>query len=198
MTDPVAVTRATYDTIAVEYERRTRTPFAGLADDVDAFASALPVSALVADVGCGPGRDAALLSERGPVVVRLDLSLAMLRMGDRSRAVQADMRALPLRSDSLDGVWCQAAMLHVPLADAPLALAEFGRVVRRDGVLYLAVAEGDGEGWQTDVHSGEHRWFAHHRVDSLSALLAGAGFSVRDVTRRSSHRDWLVVRARRR
>jgi SAM-dependent methyltransferase len=198
MTDPVAATRATYDVIASDFERRTRTPFADLIADLDGFVSALPLGARVADVGCGPGRDAALLRERGVTVIPLDFSMEMLRIGDRSRAVQADMRALPLQSTSLDGVWCQAAMLHIPLAGVPAVLSEFGRVLRPGGKLYLTVAEGDGEGWQTGGYDGEIRWFAHHRVDSLAALLTGAGFATTGVRQRTSHREWLVITADRR
>lgn len=195
MTDPVSTTRSTYDSIAVEFERVTRNPFSGHGDDLDAFVSMLAPGARVADVGCGPGRDAALLRERGVAVVRLDLSMAMLRLGDHSARAQVDMRVLPVRSGSLDGVWCHAALLHIPLADAPRVVAELGRVVRPAGALHLAVAEGDGEGWQTDLYDGAPRWFAHHRIEGLSVMLDQAGFVVEDVRRHSSHRDWLVVRA---
>jgi ubiquinone/menaquinone biosynthesis C-methylase UbiE len=107
------------------------------------------------------------------MVVRLDLSMARLRMGEPCGAVQADMRALPLKSASVDGLRCQAAMLHVPLADVPGVLSEFGRVVTAIGRLHLTLAEGDGEGWQSDLYDGEPRWFTHHRVDSLGHARRG-------------------------
>jgi ubiquinone/menaquinone biosynthesis C-methylase UbiE len=197
MTDPVAGTRETYDAIAAEFDRLTREPWAELAADVEAFVTRLPTGALVADVGCGPGRDAALLRARGVEVIRLDVSLAMLRIGERSRAVQADMRALPLRSRSLEGLWCQAALLHVPLADVPAVLAEFARVAKAGGPLHLTVAEGDGEGWQSDMYGGKPRWFAHHRRDSLMSALADAGFTTTRVRHRLIHRHWLAIQARR-
>jgi SAM-dependent methyltransferase len=109
----VTVTQSTYDTIAAEFERRTRSGFEGLAEEMAAFTAPLPAGARVADVGCGPGGDTGLLERRGYWVARLDLSEQMLRLGDGSRVVSA------------------------------------------------------------------------------------AGFAVRQVVRRSSHRDWLVVRAER-
>jgi ubiquinone/menaquinone biosynthesis C-methylase UbiE len=130
-------------------------------------------------------------------VLGLDLSAGMLRVGGLPDVAQADMRALPLATAALDGVWCNAALLHVPLADVPGTLAEFARVVRPDGALHLTVAEGDGEGFQSDLYGGRTRWFSHHRLDPLTALLAGAGFNVHSVYRRSSHRDWLTLGATR-
>ncbi len=121
--------------------------------------------------------------------------MGMLRIGGLSDVVQADMRELPLVTASLDGVWSHAALLHLPLADAPLALAEFARVLRRGGALHLTVAEGDGEGYQTDLYGGRPRFFAHHREDGLVAALAAAGFVTVQVERDSSHRDWLTVDA---
>ncbi|WP_433047945.1 class I SAM-dependent methyltransferase [Dactylosporangium sp. CS-033363] len=108
------------------------------------------------------------------------------------------MRALPFQAGSLDGVWCQAALLHVPLGGVPAVLAEFGRVVRAGGPWQLTVAEGDGEGWQSELYDGNPRWFAHHRADSLTAMLADAGFAAGRVRRRSANREWLAVRARKR
>ncbi len=59
----------------------------------------------VLDVGCGSGRHAAPLLRRGARLVGLDLSWALLR---RARAaapnplIRADMRALPVRPESMD------------------------------------------------------------------------------------------------
>lgn len=51
-------------------------------------------------------------------------------------------------------------------------------MLRRGGLLHLAVAEGDGEGWQSDQYDGQPRWFAHHREAPLAALLWADGFTV--------------------
>ena len=63
----------------------------------------------------------------------------------------------------------------------------------------MAVAEGDGEGYEVAANYGSdaQRWFAHYRAEDLSARLGAAGFAVVSVRRWGLHRDWLGVRARR-
>jgi len=194
----VHVTRAHYDDVAHEFEQRSREPYEELQAHLDAFREQLPPDARVADVGCGPGRDTALLRERGLRVLGLDLSMGMLRVIERDDVAQADMRMLPIRTAGLDGVWCNAAMLHLPLADVPRTVAEFARVLRPGGALHLLVAEGDGEGWQVSPYDKHRRrWFSHHREEPLARMLADAGLEVSYVERRSRNRDWLLLRATR-
>jgi hypothetical protein len=105
------------------------------------------------------------------------------------------MRWLPLRAGSAHAIWCSAALLHIPRRAVPAVLAEFARVMRPGGELYLSVAEGDGEGFEAAAHYGSdrRRWFTCHREPALTALLAGAGFAVHQVRRHRAHRDWLSV-----
>ena len=109
------------------------------------------------------------------------------------------MRQLPLRTGAVGGVWCQAALLHLPRALVPAVLGEFARAVRPGGQLYLAVAEGDGEAWEVATNDGadRRRWFTYHREPELTGLLDDAGFVVRAVRRNHAHRDWLRLQATR-
>jgi len=198
MTDPVGRTRATYDEVAAEYAARAATPWPELDRLMSAFLVRLPERPRVLDAGCGPGRDTLLLRGRGARVLGLDLSFGMLRSQSLARVVQADMRAVPLRDAALDGVWCSAALLHVPRDDVPQVLDEFARVTRRSGLLHLAVAEGDGEGWESGHYgSDQPRWFVRHRESQLDELLASAGWRVVDVSRLSHSRAWLYLLAHR-
>jgi SAM-dependent methyltransferase len=151
------------------------------------------------DVGCGPGREMSMLRDLGVHVIGFDLSLGQLRVGGTSSVAQADMRRLPLPDSIADGVWCRAALLHVARAHVPAVLGEFARVIRPGGELCLAVAEGDGEGWEVarNYASSGRRWFTYHREAELSAKLAGAGFAVHRTQRNQTHRDWLSTNASR-
>ncbi|MEQ4207070.1 class I SAM-dependent methyltransferase [Actinopolymorpha sp. B9G3] len=200
MAEPIAETQETYDAIASEYLRRNSTVDSrSLNDDIAALAAVLPPGSWVADVGCGPGREVRAMRANGFRVVGLDLSAGQLRTGGLTGAARADMRQLPLRTGSMDAVWCQAALLHLPRADVPGVLAEFARAVRIGGRLHLSVADGDGEAWEVAFNYGSHRrrWFTYHRAPDLAAHLAAAGFVVQEVRRTTSFRDWLGIDARR-
>jgi ubiquinone/menaquinone biosynthesis C-methylase UbiE len=196
--DASRITRDTYDQLADRFAASNRMPWPELDRRMAAFMVRLPERPTVLDAGCGPGRDTLLLRGRGARAVGLDVSFGMLRAQSLARAVQADMRALPVRDQAVDAVWCQAAMLHVPRPDVPRVLGEFTRVTRPAGVLHLGVAEGDGEGWEHDAYGTNHsRWFVRHRFEPLRELLAGAGWTVTDAERLHHVRDWLYVLAHR-
>ncbi|MDG4826311.1 class I SAM-dependent methyltransferase [Asanoa sp. WMMD1127] len=199
MIEPTRETRETYDRIATEYAQRKADVDARLVRDLSELAAAVPPGGVVVDVGCGPGREVGLLRERGFLVLGLDLSLGQLRAGRVGGVAQADMRTLPVRNGSVDAVWCQAALLHLPRPAVPAALAEFARVVRPGGALFLAVAEGDDADWEVARNYGSdlRRWFTYHREPDLTAALATAGFTVHTVRRETALRDWMAVHARR-
>lgn len=175
--DQVAATTAAYERIAARWaaawgDARHR------ADVRRSFAAKLRAGALVVDAGCGPGRDVAGLRDLGLRVVGVDRSPAMLAQARCPLPlVVADLRALPLPSAALDGVWAVASLLHLPKATAPQALGEWRRVLRPGGLLFLEVKEGDGEIWQ-DEPEDVRRFYAYYRSAELDGLLHAAGFRV--------------------
>jgi len=198
----VSETMDTYDRIATAYARANPpgSGYPGFAEDIGWLRDAVETGGWVADVGCGPGNDVAVLRGTGLRVIGLDLSAGQLRAGYLPGVAQADMRALPLRPASMEGIWCIAALLHLPRPAVTAALDEFARVVRPGGVLCLTVAEGDGDGFEEVVNDDTplRRWFTYHREEPLRELLATAGFRVAATRRARSHRDWLHLRAHRR
>jgi SAM-dependent methyltransferase len=195
-------TRAAYDRIAPAYlERNGGPPPPELIASVDRFAATLGPGARVLDLGCGPGIHTAWLRERGLRAVGGDLSTGMLDQACRFAGpplVQLDMRALPFPSGSFDGVWWMASLLHLPKAEAPIALAEARRVLVPGGLLAFDVQEGEGETWQDNYGTGLPRFFARYGSDEMVAMLEAAGFavSIRERTAASA-RAWLGFLARR-
>lgn len=177
-------TRAAYERIAADYaqaqqDRSSMLPL------IDRFVSLLPPAGVVLDIGCGPGFDTAVLRQRGLRAIGLDYTYAMLQAGRRELklrlpVVQADMRHLPLRGD-IDGIWCSAALLHLPRSEAPGVLRGFWRALRPGGVLCLSVKRGDGDAW-TPISYGHEasRFFAYWQPPALDALLETAAFTLID------------------
>lgn len=132
------------------FTRGTAQEVAFVADEIEERCG--PLAGLrIVDLGCGPGRHAIALADRGAEVVGIDVARRFLDVaasaatGQRSpRWVRADARRLPLTTGSCDVVvsLCQGAFGVPPIGsgdrtDAEI-VAEVARILRPDGLLVLS------------------------------------------------------------
>lgn len=175
----VRQTIETYDRIADGYSQRWKDRSV-MARAVARFTGVLEPGATVLDVGCGPGFDCVSLRNSGLRVFGMDLSWGMLRAAREHYSgayMQADMRRLPF-SGGVDGVWCNAALLHLSRADARHTLGEFHRVLKNNGILYLALKEGQGETQRSETYGPDApRYFTYWQAEQLDATLQESGFT---------------------
>ncbi|MFC4013803.1 methyltransferase domain-containing protein [Nonomuraea purpurea] len=106
----------------------------------------LPLGAAVVDVGCGAGRAAAELADRGARAIGVDPADEMLTLA-RHRWPEADFRAghacaLPLGDGEVAGY--RADKVFHEIADAAEALAEARRVLAPGGRAVLTGQDWDG------------------------------------------------------
>ncbi|WP_433680508.1 class I SAM-dependent methyltransferase [Nocardia sp. CA-119907] len=143
-------TRYSYDKVADRYadelgdELRHKPLDRGL---LDVFAELAGVG-VVADIGCGPAHIAAALAARGVRAIGMDLSPAMCAAARRTTSVPvcaADMTALPVRSQSLAGLVCLYAVIHLDESQRAAAYAEFARVLRPGGHALIAFHTSDAD-----------------------------------------------------
>src|SRR5215475_6297226 len=158
-------------------------------------AAAVQPRSRVLDVSTGTGEAAAMaapLVGTDGLVVGADISPAMLASartrlhGSPFLPVAADGQALPFGDASFDAVVCQLGLQFFP--DPARGVAEFRRVLRKDGSLAICVISIPDRapmwGNLADVLSRflpELRdvlflSFALHDPDRLQAMLTGAGF----------------------
>jgi len=108
--------------------------------DVAAQAGLGPNS-VVTDVGCGRGNHCVEFEKRfGCRAIGIDLVQPPLRSalldqdrGSRIEFIQGNIEQLPIRTRSVDFVWCRDMLVHV--SDVSVGLGECSRILRDDGKL---------------------------------------------------------------
>lgn len=177
----VELTQQAYDATADRYAARWNT-----ADPMEEakrrFLAVAGSPSAVVDLGCGTGRDMSWFADRGLRVVGIDRSAAMLSIAKRTaptaRLIQADVRQLPLRSESVDAWWACASLLHLPPAGMATALSEARRVTRHDGVGLVTVREGVGARLERVSNTGHRRYFCYWTADDLDHAVERAGWRI--------------------
>ena len=95
----------------------------------------------VCDLGCGPGQVARYLQEQGAYAFGIDGSSAMVRTAATAHPnvpfVQADMRTLPLTTQSLGAIAAFYALIHIPPQELTRTILEWRRVLVRGGLLLI-------------------------------------------------------------
>ncbi len=110
-----------------------------------------PAGRDIVDVGCGGGALVRGLRSRGARVVGVEISEQQLApalardAGSDARYLVGCAQALPLADASADIVVFMRTLHHVPATDLTPSLREACRVLRSDGVVYVAepLAQGD-------------------------------------------------------
>ena len=108
---------------------------------------------LAIDVGCGPGRLAGTLRDRGVTCVGLDTSAGLLREArttSDAQFIQGDAQALPFADAQFDRVLAMNALYHMP--NWQQALREMRRVVRPGGRVVISTNGADAMKRIYDVH----------------------------------------------
>ncbi len=166
---------------------------------LDSFLDQLLPGAHVLELGCGGGRDAARMAERGFPVDATDGTAAMVRKAKERFGIDARQ----MRFDELDAlacydaVWAHACLLHVARADLPGILCRIHRALQPGGWHYASYKLGDGEG---RCQLGR----LHNFPDPgwLERCYRSAGFTVENVVRFRGEgadgtvRDWLALTVR--
>ncbi|VEG40476.1 type 11 methyltransferase [Mycolicibacterium flavescens] len=187
-----------YDSNAEIYAERFQ--FVDLGEDRRRFLQHLPKSTgLVLDAGCGPGRDLGFFMRDGFPAIGLDKSAELLRIARSAghAVVHGDLRELPFESGSFAGIWACASLVHLPNAELACALAEFKRVLRPGGSLFVSVRHGCGIEERFDP-SGHRRWFYLYTAPEIRRLLLESGFVDIDaeVQPGAAHGTWINAHAR--
>lgn len=184
--DTVSLPKATLDAIAegtlAHYEHRAPEFREGTRDHdvsqniralLDAIARPAPLTIL--DFGCGPGRDLQAFSKLGHRAIGLDGTASFVTMARADSGCEVwhqNFFTLSLPPGLFDGVFANASLFHVPVAELPRVLGQLHATLRDDGVLFCSNPRGsNSEGWSSG------RYGAYHDLEAWRGYMTAAGFA---------------------
>lgn len=156
-----------YQEHSQEYAEKTRAM--EMQNFIHRWARLLPPHAQVADLGCGAGRDLRLFKAQGLTATGIDISPKMAALAEeysQCPVYVADLQNLPILSESQDGIWLCAVLVHLPPEQWPAALSEVLRIARDGAVVFIAVKQGTGT-----VRTPDGRLFWLYTQEQIHELL---------------------------
>jgi len=170
----------TYNKIASIYAKYTYEKL--LQFQLTKFISLLP-GKKVLDAGCGSGRDVSYFLEEGLDAMGIDLSEGMIEEA-KKRVKKGNFKImnfldLKFKDKTFDGIWSMAGFLHTSREDLKKALKEFYRVLKEEGILYIAVVEGEGEREiKKKKYQNEPRTYVFYKKEELEKYLNESNFKI--------------------
>jgi len=142
----------TYGNIAVHFHGTRRHPW----PDTKNFITKFSPDARIIDIGCGNGRNAVYMAQRGSRVTGLDMSPELLQLarenasekelGHLCEFIRGDLTELPFSNNNFDGGLYIASLHHLATEDERLAsLNELSRVLRPGARALVSVWDRDQE-----------------------------------------------------
>jgi SAM-dependent methyltransferase len=172
------VTIAEYQATAASF--RAGTWDHDVSQNRDALVAALPRHpGKILDVGCGPGRDLLAFQQQGHTVVGLDATPAFVVMAQQTvgcEVWQQSFLSLDLPPATFDGIFANAALIHVPQAEMVRVLQDLHRALVPQGAIVLSMCRGAGEGYV--ARPTGYRYVAGWEFATLAPCLEQAGFTI--------------------
>lgn len=193
--DPNRATVSSFNLHAIEYAAATLSfsKFPGLEEQVKSFSMRLE-GCRVVEIGAGSGRDFSHLERAATFSIATDASKKLLELVSAPNRVVADVRSLPFRCGSLDGLWCSAVLHHLDRADLPAALAECRRILRAGGLIGVSVKQSTCDGYMNHPIIGAC-WFCSIDATAMYDLLVVDFSEVELTLRRLDEQLWIAATA---
>lgn len=177
-------TRKYYDLNAASYVQRTQNRVE--IDLLNAFSRRLSPRAIIADLGCGSGKDLYWFRTHSkrfhPVGFDYSRPLAAhARANSGCEVIEADLRLHSFPKESLNAVWANRFFAHLnPVVCLRVLLSLFGGL-QKDGLLMINFISGDhGSHFEdlTDASEGPARIFYRFSEQEFASLLMQSGFNL--------------------
>lgn len=164
---------------------RALPPARGYEEAITLFTSRLPPGGKVVGLGSGDGRHLVPFAQSGFQVLGVEPSPDRRAIAE-SRGVltiEGTFENLPSRNlSSVDGVWCGAALRHVPEDFLARALRNVAQLLKSGGVLFLTTELGESSEWIASVPPRGNAESLSQQVSEpyLAQMLSQKGFLIRE------------------
>ncbi|EJL85264.1 methylase involved in ubiquinone/menaquinone biosynthesis [Herbaspirillum sp. CF444] len=168
-------TLAHYEGRAVDFREGTRDH--DVSQNINALLDAInkPAPLTILDFGCGPGRDLQTFTKLGHRAIGLDGTASFVEMARADSGCEVwhqNFFALDLPDALFDGVFANASLFHVPVAELPRVLGQLHDALKPDGVLFCSNPRGsNSEGWSSG------RYGSYHDLEAWREFMTAAGFT---------------------
>lgn len=191
--DHLTTSRIVYDHSAADYVAGVGTTVSATFEApldravLDAFAESVGSQDIgpVLDAGCGPGRVAAHLADRGLDVRGVDISVAMIAAARTAhphlRFDEGALTSLPLPDDSVGAAVYWYSIITTPPSELAEVWRELRRVLRPGGHALVAFQAGEGEAIERPDAYGSSAVLTlyRHSVDHVAASLRDVDVDIR-------------------
>lgn len=101
------------------------------------------VSGIIVDVGCAAGLEKDLLKDNRNEYIGIDFCKEMMIFNDNK--IIADARLLPLKTESIDGIWCCSLLKHLLRSEAQKVVKEIERILKKGSYAWIGFDIGKGQ-----------------------------------------------------
>ena len=136
------------------------------------FVDLLPGKKIL-DLGCGAGDHAYYFSKQGLQLTCVDLSTEMIKLC-KEKGLNAhimDIEDLKFEANNFDGIWAVTSLLHIPKLGLPSLINKLWKILKKNGILYVCVKEGEGERLIEDKGFNSKRFFSFWKKEEIIDLF---------------------------
>lgn len=180
--DSKRVTKESYNQHAQAFDVYTKIYRGKLKRWIDEFARQCKKGGLVLDVGCGSGRDARYLSDKGFRIVGVDFSEKLIEIAKGKvpnvQFTVMDFEEMQFLEKHFAGIWANASLFHISKERLLPVLKKLRSYLIDKGLLFVNFRIGEGER-MTQESRGEvalDRFYAFYKPRELEVMLRKAGF----------------------
>lgn len=159
-------------------------------DYVDKFSKMINPNSTLLDLGCGPGNDVLLFTEKGFDVTGVDLSEEMISEAQRrvpsATFLVGSMAEIEFPDSSFDAVWSVGSLHHIDHADFGIVLRNAYGWLKQGGKAFISTKSGKGEGIETQIQVGvgskSDKYWVYWQKEELMELLKRIGYKIKEIT----------------